>query len=157
MYLPTLLLSLLSINLSVSLSAPNSHSIDLDYHINAKRDAGWCTLHYLQSTTGGSKLFIYHAAPSGRTGPILGDYTSLSNDALAPLPGYADFPVAVNDVSNYVTSSPYGTVTGDTWTNCRVIQVTTLHIISVMLAIGIMVVRGLWIVDFVLRNIPTRM
>ena len=118
MYSATLLLSLLSINLAVSLPAPDSSSIDMQYHINARREnPGWCTLHYYQTTTvGRSNLFVFDAAADGVTPPALGGSINMPNGAFSPLPGYGDFLVVTNDASGNVTFRRHGTISGDTWT-----------------------------------------
>ncbi|KAK4691623.1 hypothetical protein P7C71_g5414, partial [Lecanoromycetidae sp. Uapishka_2] len=124
MYLATLLLCLVAIDVSASLPAPDSDSIDWDYHINAKRDGGWCTFHYYQSaTTQLSWLEVYDVAPTSGTAPRLGGtvplvigVTTYNNGAFTPLPGYGDFLVAANDADKNVTFSRHGTISGDSWT-----------------------------------------
>lgn len=118
MHFTTLLLSLLSINLAVSLPTTHPDSIQVS-HTKAKRQiAGWCTLHYIQNQRPrDSSLFVYGPSVNGGKGPILDGFTNYFNGAYSILPGYGDFLVATqNATTNDVTFRRHGTVSGDTWT-----------------------------------------
>ena len=118
-----LLLSLLSINLAASLPAPDPDSIDMDYHINTKRQSfGWCTFHYSQVLGGPSidngisRLTVYGAVPSGVSPPLIAYSWAIPYGAISPLPGFGDFLLAQNDNQGNVTFRRQGVVSGDTWT-----------------------------------------
>ncbi|KAL9075702.1 MAG: hypothetical protein Q9161_001454 [Pseudevernia consocians] len=117
MHTATLLLSLFSINLALSLPAPDPNSIEA-YHIKNKRQtAGWCTFHYTQTKAAwDSTLYVYGPPVDGGSPPYLSNYIPYANGVYSILPGYGDFLVATNDASNNVTFRRHGTVSGDTWT-----------------------------------------
>ena len=116
MHTAALLLSLFSIDLALSLPAPDPNSIEA-YHAKHKREtAGWCTLHFNQAKTiNDGKLSVYGPSVDG-TSPSLSDSTYYGDGFYNILPGYGDFLVATIDASNNVNFRRHGTVSGDSWT-----------------------------------------
>ena len=116
-YLLPILTTFLS--LTTANPAPISNTPSTEVSSIQKRGANWCTLHYVQSNEGPSKLWVYGPNTStdpNAAAPPLGIFQYNEGGAFTPLPGYGDWLVAINNLDQSVTFMRQGTVSKDSWT-----------------------------------------